>query len=69
MDVKSVSGINSLLRRPLICIFVLLHFPGGSVNWFFEDVVVNHGGNVRNFLDLAPVSKRPGIEEKAVVVK
>jgi len=36
---------------------------------FFEEVVVNHGGNVRNFLDLALVSKWSGIEEKAVVVK
>jgi hypothetical protein len=40
-----------------------------KVNGFFEDVVVNNGGNVRNFLDLAPASKWPGIEEKAVVVK
>jgi hypothetical protein len=40
-----------------------------KVNGFFEDVVVNLGGNVRNFLNLAPASKRPGREEKAVVVK
>jgi hypothetical protein len=40
-----------------------------KMNGFFEDGVVNHGGNVRNFLDLAPASKWPGIEEKAVVVK
>ena len=40
-----------------------------KVKGFYEDVVVNHGGNVRNFLDLALVSKWSGIEEKAVVVK
>ena len=40
-----------------------------EVNGFFENVVVNRGGNFRIFTDLAPACEWLGIEESAVVVK
>jgi len=40
-----------------------------EVNKFFENVVVNRGGNFRIFTDLAPACEWLGIDESAVVVK
>ena len=79
MDIREVTGkINTWDRFRLAQaslqnfgrdLRLVVVYREEEVNGFFEDVVVNRGGNYRIFTDLVPACRWLGIEEKAVVVK
>jgi hypothetical protein len=79
MDIRGVTGKISTWDRFKLAQSALQHFGWDwqvtvvyreeEMNGFFEDVVVNRGGNFRIFSDLAPACNWLGIEESAVVVK
>jgi hypothetical protein len=79
MDIRGVTGKISTLDRFKLAQSALQHYGrdmqvvvvyrAEEVDGFFENVVVNRGGNFRIFTDLASACKWLGIEESAVVVK
>jgi hypothetical protein len=79
MDIRGVTGrigtwdrfrlAQSALQNYSRDLQLVVVYRKEEVNGFFEDVVVNRGGNFRIFTDLAPACKWLGIEESAVVVK
>jgi hypothetical protein len=79
MDIRGVTGKISTWDRFKLAQSALHHFGWDwqvavvyreeEMNGFFEDVVINRGGNFRIFSDLAPACKWLGIDESLVVVK
>ncbi len=79
MDIRGVTGKISIWDRFKLAQASLHHFSRNlhlvvvyreeEINGFFEDVVVNRGGNFRIFTELKTACDWLGIDESAVVVK
>jgi hypothetical protein len=79
MDIRGVPGKISTWDRFRLAQISLHHFDRSlhlvvvyrpeEVNGFFEDVMVNRGGNFRIFTDMGSACQWLGVDESTVVVK